>query len=158
MKTIITKTIAGVAIAAALLSFSAKSPFNSPSGGEGFEIYLNGKVVMQSFGKEINTAKTLQLGQASPTDKLTVSYHHCGQAGKKRMLTIKDAQEKTIKEWRFTDTKNGISDMSCQVRDIIILKKGSNQVLKLYYSSAEVPNGRMLASVVFDKKTPLTGR
>ena len=147
----ISKTFVLAALTAALFSFSTKTSLVSPTGGEGFEIYLNGKVVMQSFGKAIHTAKTLQLGKASPNDKLTVSYHHCGQAGKKRVLTIKDAQENIIKEWRFSDAKTGVSDMSCRVQDIISLKKGNNHIFKLYYSSAEISNGRMLASVVFDK-------
>jgi hypothetical protein len=57
MKAMITKAMMLVAIAAALLSFS-------PSfGGEGFEILLNGKVLLQQFGKDLNTVKTLQLSQ-----------------------------------------------------------------------------------------------
>jgi hypothetical protein len=40
--------------------------------------------------------------------------------------------------------------MSCNVQEIISLKKGSNQVLKLYYSSSELPSGRQLATVVFE--------
>jgi hypothetical protein len=49
MKSIISKAFAPVAIAATLFSFTT----TSPAGGEGFEIYVNGKVALQRFGKEV---------------------------------------------------------------------------------------------------------
>lgn len=144
MKSIISKTVSLVAIATTLLSFT------SNFGGEGFEISLNGKVVLQQFGKEMQAVKTLQLNSASPNDKLTVRYHHCGNVGKNRILTIKDGQNKLLKEWRFKDVPTAVGDMSCRVQDLISLKKGSNTVLKLYYSSSELPEGRQLAAVLLE--------
>ena len=41
--------------------------------------------------------------------------------------------------------------MTCSVQEILSLKKGSNQVLKLYYSSSELPGGRQLAMVSLEK-------
>ncbi len=145
MKTIIGKTFALVAVAATLLSFSPNF------GGEGFEISLNGKVVLQRFGKNMDDVKPLQLSQASPNDKLTIKYHHCGKVGKNRTVTIKDAQDQLIKTWKFKDVETAVGGMSCSVQDILSLKKGSNNVFKLYYSSSELPGGRLLTSVVFDK-------
>jgi hypothetical protein len=142
MKSIISKTLTLVAIAATLLSFSPNF------GGEGFEISLNGKIVLQQFGKDMDNVKTLQLSSASANDKLTIRYHHCGKVGKNRIVTIKDEQNKLIKEWRFNDASTALGDMSCSVQDFISLKKGSNNVFKIYYSSSELPNGRQLASVV----------
>jgi hypothetical protein len=148
MKTMISKTLALVAIAATLLSFSSRSPQGSPSGGEGFEIYLNGKVVLQQFGKEMDAVKSLQLAKAAPTDKLTIRYYHCGRAGKNRTVTIKDGHDNVIKVWKFKDATT-VGDMSCTVQDILSLKKGGNNVFKIYYASTELPQGRMLTSVVF---------
>jgi hypothetical protein len=148
MKSIISKTITLVAIAATLLSFSSKFSPASPVGGEGFEISLNGKIVLQQFGKDLDNVKTLQLSSASPNDKLTIRYHHCGKVGKNRIVTIKDEQNKLVKEWRFNDASTVLGNMSCSVQDIISLKKGSNNVFKIYYSSSELPNGRQLASVI----------
>ena len=145
MKTIIGKTLALVAVAATLLSFAPNF------GGEGFEISLNGKVVLQRFGKEINEVKTLQLNTALPKDMLTIRYHHCGKAGKNRIVTIKDAQDQLIKTWKFNDSKTIPGDIGCSVQDILNLKKGSNNVFKLYYSSSELPQGRLLTSIDFDK-------
>ena len=147
MKSIISKTLTLVAIAATLLSFTANF------GGEGFEISLNGKVVLQQFGKEMDIVKTLELNSASPGDKLTIRYHHCGKVGKNRIITIKDGQNNVVKEWRFKDSQKVLGDMSCNVEDIISLKKGSTQVLKLYYSSSELPGGRQLATVVFERSS-----
>lgn len=141
MKAMITRAMMLVATAAALLSFSSKF------GGEGFEILLNGKVVLQQFGKELNTVKNLQLSQVAANDKLTIRYHHCGRVGKDRVVTVKDEKDKVLKVWRYRDASTPVGEMSCSTQDIITLKNAGNKVIKLYYSSSELPNGRMLASV-----------
>lgn len=141
MKSIISKTFTLVAIAVTLLSFT------SNFGGEGFEISLNGKVVLQQFGKEMDAVKTLQLHSATPNDQLTIRYHHCGKVAKNRTVTIKDGQNKLLKEFKFKDVQLPYGEMSCKVQDLLSLKKGIDQVLKLYYSSSELPNGRQLATV-----------
>lgn len=142
MKSIISKTFMLAAIAAALLSFSAKF------GGEGFEISLNDKVVLQKYGNEINNVKSLQLNQNLPGDKLSVRYHHCGRIGKNRIITIKDEQNKLLKEWRFADASTPVAAMNFNVKDIISLKKNNSSILNLYYSSTELPNGRLLTSII----------
>lgn len=140
MKSIISKPMALVVICAILSSFSPKP------GGEGFEIYLNNKVVLQQYGGDMNTVKSLQLTQSSAADQLTVKYHHCGKIGKNRIITIKDGQNKVLKEFRYTDAATPVSAMAINVKDILSLKKGSS-TLKLFYSSSELPNGRVLASI-----------
>jgi|CXWJ01.1.fsa_nt_gi hypothetical protein len=137
----ISKAMMLVAIAAALLSFSPRF------GGEGFEILLNGKVLLQQFGKDLNTVKNLQLGQVSANDKLTIRYHHCGNVGKNRVVTIKDGQDRVLKQWRYKDSESRVAEMQCSTQDIITLKKAGTDVFKIYYSSSELPNGRMLASI-----------
>lgn len=145
MKSIISKTLALVAICTALFSFSHKP------GGEGFEIYLNNKVILQQYGSDMNQVKSLQLNQASPDDKLTIKYHHCGRIGKNRVVTIKDGQNNVLKEFRYADAATPVAAMSLPVKDMLDLKKGSSPALKLYYSSSELPNGRMLVSIVSGK-------
>lgn len=129
------KKLAAFACCTVLFSFS------SMPGGEGFEVFLNNKVVLQQFGTNMNTIKTLNLDQASASDELSIIYHHCGQMGKNRVVTIKDGQNNTLKKWSFKDEGNR---MTCKVKDILNLQKG-NTVLKLYYSSSELPEGRQLA-------------
>ena len=142
MRTIISKTFALVAIAATLLSFTVNF------GGEGFEILVNGKTVLQKYGGDMDNVKTLQLSKTSPTDKLTIRYHHCGRVGKNRIVTIKDGDDRVVKVWKFTDVPTPVGDMCCTMQDLFSLQKNGNTTFKVYYSSTELPKGRQLASVV----------
>lgn len=127
--------------------------FTSGKGGEGFEIYLGKKLVLQKFGNQMDGVKSLQLDQRSSNDQLIIKYHHCGRVGKNRNITIKDGQNKILKEWKFADdTKDGAS-MSCNVKDILSLKKGANNTINLYYSSSELPKGRLLTSLVIGSQS-----
>lgn len=141
MKSMISKTLTAVAICAAIFSFSPKP------GGEGFEIYLNNKAVIQQYGSDMNNLKSLQLSQSSSNDQLTIKYHHCGKIGRNRVVTIKDGQNKMLKEFRYADAATPVAAMSVNVKDILSLKKGSSNTLKLYYSSSELPGGRILATI-----------
>jgi hypothetical protein len=142
MKSIISKTMMFVAIAATLLSFSPKP------GGEGFEITLNNKLMLQRFGNDMNTVQNLQLSQLSPNDQLTVKYYHCGMAGKKRVITIRDRQNNFLKEFRYGDASASSAGMAVPVKEILSLKKTSGVTVKLYYSSIELPGGRLLTSLL----------
>lgn len=138
-KTNLVKRLSGIAFCALLLSFST-----SPAGGEGFEIYLNNKVVLQQFGSNMDKIKTVSLEQAAPDDQLAIVYYHCGKQGKNRELIIKDEKGNTLKKWNFKDEG---ARMTCKVKDILGLHKENSSVLKLYYSSSELPEGRQLASI-----------
>jgi len=135
------KRLATLAMGVMLASFS------TGSGGEGFEIYLNNKVVLQQFGSNMNTVKTLKLDQAAANDEISVKYYHCGKVGKNRTITIKDEQDKVLKQWKFSDVPDATNGMTCKVKDILGLKSGKNSLLKLYYSSSELPKERQLASL-----------
>ena len=137
------KGLAGIVLCTTLFSFSAGS-----CGGEGFEIYLNNKIVLQQYGSDMNAVKILNLDKAADNDQLSVRYHHCGKVGKSRTITIKDAQDKVLKEWKFSDVSDAASRISCKVKDILNLRQGKDNTLKLYYSSSELPKGRLLTSIV----------
>lgn len=133
-----------VAVAATLLS-------STNFDGEGFEIFLNNKVVVQQFGKSMNEVKSLTLNQNSAKDQLTVKYYHCGKIGENLVIVIKDGKNSTLKEWRFSDATASITlltAMNCNVKDILILGKGNENIFKSYYSSSELPNGRMIANLI----------
>ena len=145
------KTIRALFATSSLLIMSSfiLASFSRPTGGEGFEIYLNSKLVVQQFGSQINNVKSIQLDAGSANDELTIKYYHCGQAGKNRSLAIKDDQGKILKEWHFADVTGGKAEMTCKVKDIVGLKKTNGTVtLNLYYSCNELPKGRHLASLV----------
>ena len=153
MKSMISKTMMFVALSATLFSFSPKpgsSSGNPPQaetkGGEGFEISLNNKILIQRFGTDINTLNSLPLNQSAVNDQLIIKYYHCGKVGKNRMVTIKDGQNNVLKEFHYADVATTNSAMSLPVKNILELKK-SNTGLKLYYSSSELPDGRLLTNI-----------
>ena len=142
MKSFISKTLALAAICVTMFSFLPNP------GGEGFEISLNNKVVIQQYGSDMNNLKSLELSQVSSNEKLTIRYHHCGKIGRNRVVTIKDGQNKILKEFRYEDPATPVGAMSLTIQDILRLKKGTTTAMKLYYSSSELPGGRILATIV----------
>ena len=144
------KAITIMALVATSIIFSS---FSANKGGEGFEIFLNNKLVLQQFGSQMNTVKSIQLPQRFSDDQLVIKYHHCGQVGKNRSITIKDEKNKILKEWKFANMSSAnlsISDaaMACKVKDILSLQKSNPGKLNLYYSSNELPAGRLLATII----------
>ena len=141
MQTINKKT--GI-LAIFLVAFTAiLSSFSPAGGGDKYEIYINNKMVYEHFVNYTTAAKTFTLSSANYNSKVDVRYSHCGQAGKERNITIKDGQNKVIKKWDFA---NGDA-MSMKAKDIIDLQK-KNKTLQLIYSSKEIPQGKLLATVV----------
>lgn len=132
-------TMLVVTLSAPLFSFAPRF------GGEGFVVYINNKPVIQRFGNEMSIVKTISLSQYSPGDQLTIKYYHCGRVGKSRTITIKDVQKKILKQWKYEDVADPVAGMNCFLKDFIGLEKNST-VLYLYYSSTELPEGRLLAS------------
>jgi hypothetical protein len=138
------RVVAFGALCATLLSFAVMP------GGEGFEIYLNNRLLVQRFGSNIDKVQSLQLEPAQANDQLTIKYHHCGRVGKNRSIAIKNAQNKIIKQWNFADGNDASNAMSCKVKDLLDLGKTST-TLNLYYSSSELPAGRLLTSIKTSK-------
>ena len=136
-----------------LFSFSLKTAETISSskrnfGGEGFEVYLNNKLVLQQYGEKMNTVKTLELDQSASNGQLAIRYYHCGKPGKSRVVTIKDEQNVVLKEWRFGDAKDPSARVSCNVKDIFALPKfKAGKKVNLYYTATELPNGRLLATL-----------
>lgn len=142
MKSVISKTMLLLLISTILFSFLPKP------GGEGFEIYLNNRIVIQKFGKEINSVQSLQIDPSLNNAQIIVKYHHCGRVGKNRVITIRDGQNKMLKEFRYADAAKPVSAMLLNVKDILSLKKGNTAALKLYYVSSELTQERLLTTIV----------
>ena len=126
--------------------------FSPGMGGDRYQIYLNKKLLLEQFVSQTFEAKTLQLNQKDYNGQIDIYYSHCGETGKARNITIKDGQNQVLKEWHFSDGDN--TAMTCKVKDILNLQ-GKNNKLNLYYSSQQLPKGRLLASIVVvnDNKT-----
>ena len=72
--------------------------FVSPAGGEGYEIYLDNKLVIQQFGKQMKVVKNLQLNSSHSKSALGIKFYHCGMAGKSRTLELKVSDKQVIKK------------------------------------------------------------
>lgn len=141
-----------IALSGVLFSFSVKTAetifINNSFGGEGFEVYLNDKLILQQYGEKMNTVKTLELDQSASNGELAIRYYHCGRPGKRRVVTIKDEQNVVLKEWRFGDAKDVSARVSCNVKDIFALPKfKAGKKVNLFYAASELPNGRLLATL-----------
>lgn len=140
-----TKKIMGAFFGLAALSLMLFA-FTSGKGGDSFEIYLNKKLVVQQYLHGDKAVKMVELQQSNYNDELTVKYSHCGRVGQGRTITIKDGQNKVVKQWRFADGSKSAVGMTIKVRDILDLKNKST-VLQLVYSANELPKGYVLASI-----------
>ena len=133
--------------------------FSSKMGGDSFEIYLNSKRILQQFVSHSSTVTSFQLDQRNSNEQMDVYYRHCGQVGTDRDIQVKDAQNHLLKEWHFADVTDSRAPMSFKVNDILNLQKKNNPgKVNLYYSSKQLPGGRLLASIILtnDKSNPVT--
>ncbi len=120
--------------------------FTVKRGGDVFEVYLNGRQVHQQFIHADKSVKTLHLASSNDNDKIEVLYSHCGHAGKNRVITIRNEKNEPIKELKFPDAAGNRSMMAFYRKDI---SKNKSGIVKLYYSSRELSEGRLLATFRF---------
>jgi len=132
--------------------------FSSKWGGDSFEIWLNGKRVLQQYVHVAKGVQTLQITQTSDNDKLDIYYNHCGQTGKNRLITIKDERNRPLKVWKFTDATGNNVAMSFKLKDILSLKKNKTDKLNLFYASHELPDGRLLAVIDSGNETGIASK
>jgi hypothetical protein len=116
--------------------------FSAFAGGEHYQVYLNNKLVLVKHISEPISVMSL-LDKTNSSDQVVIHYSHCGQRGKDRHVSLKNDQGVVVKEWAFTDEKDG---MSIPAKEIAALQKKYGQ-LTLSYSSRELPKGRALASL-----------
>jgi hypothetical protein len=145
MKKIFLKPVIAVFFSAIVLVLL--SSFSRPAGGECFEIYLDGKMIVQRCGKAMDEVQTISLPAGITTGALIVKYSHCGQTGKSRVLTLKSSEGKVVKEWKYANEKGYAAPMKCGVKEIMSVKINGSNSLKLYYTSAELPEGKLLAII-----------
>ena len=146
-----------ITLSGVLFSFSVKTAetiYKNNFGGEGFEVYLNDKLVLQQYGNDMDKIKNLQLDQSASNGQLAIRYYHCGRPGKSRIVSIKDEQNVVLKEWKFGDAKDASAKVSCSVKDIVTLPKiKAGKKVSLFYAASELPNGRLLATLTSVSKS-----
>lgn len=145
-KKFLVTAIAGISIL--LMSFS------SFPGGDKFEIYINNKLILEQYVAMKTGPKFLTLHASNYNDKIEVFYSHCGKTGTDRKIVIRDANNKIIRKWEFANATNGNNIMSWKVREIMDLQnRKDHQDLRLFYQSNEIPQERLLATIVMANRS-----
>jgi hypothetical protein len=134
--------LVGIALCSVLFAFS-------PIGSHAVKVYLDDKLVLDQYIKHSADAPKLTLDPAEKHNQLIVQYSECGRTVTGRKLTLKDSQNKVLKDWSFPGSSTGFEEsMTCSVKDIVALKQKEKNTLKLYYSSNEFPDGQQIAYLV----------
>ena len=89
------------------------------AGGEGFQIYVDNKLVLQQFNQEMKELKNIQLTAAHSKSELKVKYYHCGMAGNSRILELKNSDQKTVKRWQFDNGGGKDFTVTVPVKEIL---------------------------------------
>jgi hypothetical protein len=137
-----------------LLVFACATLFSFTrfAGGDSFQVYLNGKLVLDKALYKNKDIQNLEFAQASFNDKIEICYNHCGRIGTSRSITAKDEKQKVLRTWHFADASG--KNMTIQLRDLKDLQTNNKEKsISLYYSSKELPAGQELASVSIGNKS-----
>lgn len=126
-----------------LFAFTSR-PGDHIGGGDYFEVYLGSELVVQQSLHERGNLKTFHLRSAHYNEKLSVRYSHCGVAGKKRKIELKDESGRVLRSMSFAESKSANGVMVCQVSEVLDLQPEAGQLVSLFYYSAELPAGKCL--------------
>lgn len=118
--------------------------FSTFIGGDMFEIYVNNNLVVQQHIADTKTVKNLLWNKGNQMDQIKIRYSHCGIAGKNRNITIKNSHDQVLKKWQFSDSPD--DTMNFRINDVSTLQN-TNTALYIYYTSKELPNGKLLATI-----------
>ena len=136
----------------ALFVFLTTAAFTGKTGGDMYEVYLNNKLIFKQYMTQPLKPENLQLTKANMNDRLIIKYSHCGQTGKGRSITLKDANGNSIRTWKFADAKDADAGMVIPVKEILQQSK-SVSGFTLTYTSREIPKGQMLTSFRVGQKS-----
>ena len=143
--------LAGIALCFTLFSFASRF------GGDSYTIFLNDKQVAQRYVASKMGIPSLSLDTNNSNDQLSVYYSECGKIGKARTLSIRNDQNKMLKEWKFADVGDDHTPMAMKSKEIAALAQDGSK-LSVYYSSEQVPDGRLLANLTIISKDSKASR
>jgi len=115
-----------------------------------YVISLNNKVLVRQSLADPLDLKNLPLTEANIKDKLVIQYMQCNapsKVGKNRVITLKNAEGKVVKEWKFRDAEGDNSSMVIPVKEILALQKTANSSLSFFYSADGLPKTTKLAAM-----------
>lgn len=148
------KALAGAVVSILLLSFS-----NVRIGAHSFQVYLDDKPLLDQFIDSRTKVPNVKVDPAKKYNQLTIKYNECGRTVTGRAITIKNDENKVLKEWHFEGAATGYKDpMVCSWKDIMTLTQKGSHTLKLYYSSKDFPEGQQLAYLIFSDDTKTVGK
>lgn len=127
------------------------SAFTTLPGGNSFEAYLDQELILNEHLWGSRKMSTITLDKNS-TSTLSIHFNQCGVTGTHRSLSIRDEQNKVLKQWRFQDVDPSVKDpMPVPVQEIakVVLGKKTG----LYYESKEESTAIKLASIQWVDKT-----
>ncbi|WP_276088967.1 hypothetical protein [Pedobacter sp. JY14-1] len=127
--------------------------FTTRYGLDGYEVYLNDKLVLKQYVNQVHNLRVLPLQKAKETEQLHVVYKHCQREngpGTGRSIALKTEEGTTLRKWEFAEAKNGDTRMTIALKDLIQLqKKNTGHQLSLFYSSRELDKAEMLVVLRF---------
>ena len=106
-------------------------------GGASYEVFLNRERVIQDHLYGRKEAPTLPLNLNTAQDELSVTFSNCGKIDTARKISLKDEQNKTLKEWSFSDSPDIKNQMVIRVSEITGFRD-QYSTAKLVYSSREL--------------------
>jgi len=127
-----------------LVLSTALFSFTGEGGGDTYAIYLNDKVVVKEHVMASAAVKNIALADSNVGDVLRIHYSHCGKTGIGRSMAIHGKNNQVVKKWRFDDN----AQMQIDVTELLALPNSPDMNLKLVYTCKEIPEGKMLATVM----------
>jgi hypothetical protein len=124
--------------------------FTAKFGLDGYEIYLNNKLILKQYVNQPVNLRVLQLDKAKEGDELHIKYTHCSNKGPGtgRSIVLKDEQGNALKKWAFADATASDFNMTIAVKELLQIEKtNARHELSLYYTAHELPKGEMLGLV-----------
>src|SRR4051812_12239784 len=99
--------------------------FTSKFGLDGYEIYLNNKLILKQYVNQPVSLRVLQLDKANEGDELHIKYTHCANKGPGtgRSIVLEDEQGNALKKWAFADATGSDFNMTIAVKELLQLKK-----------------------------------
>lgn len=146
-----------MAKALAILVFCVSfAGISAKAGGDGYEIYLNNKLILKQYAGQTVSLTSLELNPSNAKDQLVIYYTRCNakdNSGKGRSITLKDRKGNTLKSWTFADMKDNKGAMVIPVKEILDLeKKNGESNLTIFYASQDHPQTQILPSLQLSVK------
>jgi S-adenosylmethionine:tRNA-ribosyltransferase-isomerase (queuine synthetase) len=110
--------------------------FDFVPGQASYEVYLNNERVINEHLYGQKEAPTLPLNTTTEQDELSVTFNNCGKIDTGRKISLKNEQDKTLREWSFSDSPDIKNKMEIRVSEITAFRQ-QHSTAKLVYSSRE---------------------